>query len=191
MRRLGVLTAVVGLLVAASSVAAPHSAADRPAQTTTDFVFEPVVPTAVALPMDHPDMTPSPRVIAPPTPKPTPKPRPRPSPRPTLRPRPAPILVSRLGHSASGWASWYCSASAPICMHGYPPGSMVAAACGSLRAAMGPDWRGKIVKVVSGSASVAVRLVDWCGSTSKIIDLYFEPMSQLGGTGTLPVIVSW
>ncbi len=90
-----------------------------------------------------------------------------------------------------GTASWYCKAGVSICHHSYPPGSMVAAACLKLRKAMGSDWRGQKVVVKSGSTSVTVRLVDWCGSTSKLIDLYWEPMRRLGGSGTLPVVVSW
>jgi len=69
---------------------------------------------------------------------------------------------------------------------------MVAAACGKLRAAMGPHWRGQTVKVTRDHGGfVYVKLVDWCGSTTKLIDLYWEPMRRLGGTGVLPVTVSW
>jgi hypothetical protein len=75
---------------------------------------------------------------------------------------------------------------------------MVAAACGKLRAAMGPNWRGKMVTVkgphkteYAPEGRVTVRLVDWCGSKTKLIDLYWEPMRQLGGTGVLRVTVSW
>ena len=70
-------------------------------------------------------------------------------------------------------------------------GSMVAAACGKLRTAMGPNWRGKTVTVTNRGKTIAVRLVDWCGSKTKLIDLYWEPMRRLGGTGTLPVVVRW
>jgi hypothetical protein len=69
---------------------------------------------------------------------------------------------------------------------------MVAAACGKLRAAMGPDWRGKTVTVTAANgAIVRLVLVDWCGSRDKVIDLYWEPMHRLGGTGTLDVTVRW
>jgi hypothetical protein len=185
-RRLS-LVGPFGILLATTSLIHPlGSAADKPVQPRSDFTFKLIVPPQVN---DYPDMTPGLRVIVTPTPKA--KPSPRSTSRPTLRPRPTPIFATHSGRSATGWASWYCSVGQPVCVGGYPPGSMVAAACGSLRAAMGPDWRGKVVKVVSGPASVVVRLVDWCGSTSKLIDLYFEPMSQLGGTGVLPVTVSW
>jgi hypothetical protein len=80
-------------------------------------------------------------------------------------------------------------------MRGYPPGSMVAAACAKLRRAMGPNWRGKtvIVRRADSISSVEVKLVDWCGSTSKLIDLYAAPFSLLApnGAGTVQVTVRW
>ena len=94
-------------------------------------------------------------------------------------------------HSITGKASWYCRAGISICHHAYPPGSMVAAACRKLRIAMGPGWRGDTVTVSSGGRTVTVKLVDWCGSTTKLIDLYWEPMRRLGGTGVIPVTVRW
>jgi hypothetical protein len=95
------------------------------------------------------------------------------------------------GRSIKGKASWYCSVGIPICHYKYPPGSMVAAACYKLRQAMGPNWRGKTVRVTSSGRHVTVKLVDWCGSKDKLIDLYREPMRRLGGDGVLPVRVSW
>jgi hypothetical protein len=70
---------------------------------------------------------------------------------------------------------------------------MVAAACAPLRASIGPSWRGRTVIVTNRNTNrrVAVRLVDWCGSQTKTIDLYWEPMRRLGGTGVLPVTVRW
>ena len=68
---------------------------------------------------------------------------------------------------------------------------MGAAACSSLRAAMGPHWRGRRVVVSSRGQSVTVVLVDYCASRSKVIDLFWVPMSALGGTGVLPVTVRW
>ena len=122
---------------------------------------------------------------------------------PTLSPHPVPTSVAKVktslptpaaqgAHSVRGYASWYCSPAQPICMHGYPPGSMVAAACGKLRAAMGPNWRGRTVTVrAAHNRQVQVRVVDWCGSTTKLIDLYQAPMSLLGGTGVLFVVSRW
>ena len=68
---------------------------------------------------------------------------------------------------------------------------MVAAACGKLRSAMGPNWRGKTVTVSTKNRTVTVKLVDWCGSKDKTIDLYWAPMSKLGGSGVLSVTVRW
>lgn len=94
--------------------------------------------------------------------------------------------------SVRGLASWYCKAGVSVCHYRYPPGSMVAAACKKLRVAMGPGWRGRTVVVrASSGRQVTVKLVDWCGSATKTIDLYWEPMHRLGGTGVLRVKVSW
>jgi hypothetical protein len=69
---------------------------------------------------------------------------------------------------------------------------MVAAACTGLRAAMGEGWRGQNVTVTAGDGDqITVTLVDWCASTDKTIDLYWEPMRQLGGTGVLWVEIGW
>jgi len=100
-------------------------------------------------------------------------------------------LVVHPGNGVAGVASWYCKAGVSICAAGYPAGTMSAAACGKLRRAMGSHWRGKVVTVTHGSRTVTVRLIDWCGSTTKLIDLYWEPMRRLGGSGTLPVVVRW
>lgn len=97
---------------------------------------------------------------------------------------------SQNSSSVKGVASWYCKAGVSVCHYQYGPGSMVAAACGKLRAAL-PNWRGKTVTVSSGGRSVQVKLVDWCGHPSRVIDLYWEPMRRLGGTGLLNVRVSW
>lgn len=117
-------------------------------------------------------------------------------PGPLVRPKTEPIVPTTIqmaltGSSITGKASWYCKAGVSICHHSYPPGSMVAAACGKLRSAMGTHWRGRIVTVTSGNRSVIVKLVDFCASRDKLIDLYFEPMRRLGGTGVLNVRVSW
>jgi len=110
----------------------------------------------------------------------------------TLNPSSVKALV-RTSKSLRGKASWYCKAGVSVCHHSYPPGSMVAAACGKLRAAMGPHWRGRYVDVMNNQSGkrVVVKLVDWCGSKDKTIDLYWEPMRRLGGSGVLNVTVRW
>jgi hypothetical protein len=116
-----------------------------------------------------------------------------PKPKVEIKSKPVVPVTSR---SIRGKASWYCSVSKPICHYKYPPGSMVAAACGKLRRAMGGEagkyWRGKTVRVETSKTNfVYVKLVDWCGSKDKTIDLYWAPMSKLGGTGVLDVRISW
>lgn len=152
-----------------------------------------VKPVSTYVP-DQPDMSPRKAVrteLAPATPKP------KPSVKPKARSKPKPQVAKAwqrpsTRHRVSGKASWYCKAGVSVCHHRYPPGSMVAAACGKLRSAMGPNWRGRVVNVrASSGRQVTVKLVDWCGSRDKLIDLYWEPMRRLGGSGVLPVRVSW
>jgi hypothetical protein len=150
----------------------------------------PFIPFVVSMPTAAP--TEAPRASE--TPMPTPMPVDKPPARPVIRQVPHPSRAPRsvpTSHSIAGTASWYCSAAQPVCMHGYPPGSMVAAACSRLRSAMGPGWRGRTVTVTANGRLIKVKLVDWCGSTDKVIDLYREPMRRLGGSGVLSVTVRW
>ena len=115
-----------------------------------------------------------------------------PAPKVIVKPKVIAYTRPSTKHSVRGRASWYCKAGVSVCHHSYPPGSMVAAACGKLRASIGTHWRGKVVTVTNASGkTISVKLVDWCGSTDKLIDLYWEPMRRLGGTGVLPVTVRW
>lgn len=148
----------------------------------------PVEVAATTLPLVRIGTDEAPRISTP-TPTPTPRATPRPRPRATPRATPRPFVAS--GSSVKGKASWYCKAGVSVCHYAHPPGSMVAAACTALREAMGPGWRGQFVLVRSGGRSIVVQLVDWCASTDKLIDLYWEPMRRLGGTGVLPVTVRW
>lgn len=121
-------------------------------------------------------------------PKPVVKPKPAPKPKPVVNPKPV------THHKLVGKASWYCKAGVSACMKGYPAGSMVAAACAPLRAAMGPNWRGRAVTVSANGRSVTVVLRDWCGSTTKTIDLYAAPFSKLAPTSTgviRDVVIRW
>lgn len=151
-------------------------------------------------PYEAPGVSFTPFVAPTSTPKPTQTPRPSPRPERTQKPErrstPKPEVSKpsgRAGNSISGKASWYCKAGVSICHYAYPPGSMVAAACGKLRRAMGRGWRGEVVRVTRRDTgrSVTVTLVDWCGSETKLIDLYWKPMNLLGGTGVLRVTVRW
>jgi len=189
------------VLLAAMTVGAslhPDPLLGEPSATYHPISEEMLRPIEVASPtpafVDHPEALV--RRTAAPSASPSPKPTARPTPKPTAKPRATARPVAqpkppRTTRSLRGLASWYCKAGVSPCHYRYPPGSMVAAACGKLRAAMGPNWRGRIVTVSSGGRQVTVRLVDWCGSKTKTIDLYWEPMRRLGGTGVLPVIIRW
>ena len=195
------LIAVAICTLISLSISSPSSSGKQADPPRTNWTFRPL-PLAIpyrAVQADEwspPSTTPKPRLILRETlssmPRETMPPRPR-------QPQQAPVVVAktsdvpskRSGQSVSGIASWYCKAGVSVCHHSYPPGSMVAAACGKLRAAMSPSWRGQTVTVSGGGNQVTVKLVDWCGSSTKLIDLYWEPMSRLGGTGVLPVTVRW
>ena len=123
-------------------------------------------------------------------------------PQPSL-PAPRPIVkdvglpASRTGHSISGRASWYCNSDDPsvpysVCHNAYPDGpgfDAYAAAGPALRAAIGPDWRGRIVYV----DGIRVKLIDWCkctgGSTGveKLLDLYYDVFARVDSA----VVVRW
>lgn len=73
-----------------------------------------------------------------------------------------------------GTATWYCGAGSP-CTRGYPAGGLYAAAGSELRA-----WRGRLVRVRSGTRSVVVRIIDVCACPGvRIIDLYRAAFQQL------------
>lgn len=179
------------LSVALALIVAPIVAGEQPSQVlpVPNEEFREIL---YETPRPPPPPIPETRGVEPP---PSPRPavvQPQPLPQVVGRPLPTPPPPVRTGRSLRGWASWYCSRERPICHYAYPPGSMVAAACGKLRRAMGPKWRGQYVTVSrSKTRFVVVRLVDSCASPTKTIDLYREPMRRLGGTGVLRVTVSW
>lgn len=119
---------------------------------------------------------------------------------PPLKPN-LPSLPRAIGRSLRGLATWYCLPSWPsACMYVHPdPAGMYAAAGPSLRAAIGPRWRNKLVKVVANGRSVWVRLADWCLCTGSgaSIDLYSGPFAYLSGRspsspgGGLSVTITW
>jgi hypothetical protein len=95
-------------------------------------------------------------------------------------PKPPPVTT----HSVTGLASWYCRAGSSPCTYGYPDGSgfnAYAAAGPALRAAIGPDWRGRIITV----DGVRVKLIDWCQCYrgephEKLLDLYYDVYKRTG-----------
>lgn len=190
-----VIAAAAGLgLITALCIAEPSES--QPAPMTFTLVEEvatvplPRRTPIVGLLEDERQPLQVPDVAVMPTPTPSTKPRPKPTSKP--KPRSTPVARST-SHSLAGRASWYCRAGVSICHYAYPPGSMVAAACAPLRAAMGPRWRGQTVVVINRNTGgrVVVKLVDYCASRDKAIDLYWEPMRRLGGSGVLPVTVRW
>lgn len=112
---------------------------------------------------------------------------------------PTPVVVAASTGSLHGKASWYCNYDDPnyqrsVCHYKYPDVAgpdMYAAACGKLRRAMGSHWRGQYVNVTGNGRTITVRLIDWCGSEDKTIDLYRDSMDGLHGGGVVDVIVSW
>jgi hypothetical protein len=118
--------------------------------------------------------------------------------KPTPKPKPAkqPAVYSGAGTSRvlKGRASWYCNndgsrAQISACHYQYPDTgayNAYAAAGPRLRAAIGPNWRGKVV-LVDG---LRVKLVDWCQcyqgqSHEKVIDLYYDVFLRAGGSVTI------
>lgn len=142
--------------------------------------------------------TPPSAVVVTPAPIPTVVPTPSPTQKPRSTPKPQ-------GRSVSGKASWYCNYDTSryrrsACHRSYPDlvrsEQLYAAACQSLRQAMGASWRGKFVTATNASGvSVRVQLIDYCASTTKVIDLYYDAMDVLVGNpgvaGTAPVTVRW
>jgi hypothetical protein len=165
------------------------ASATIPASTSADRPFVPsAIPAADFAPVRPPEGRPN-RGAAPtsgsPGVGPLRRPRARvatvrvaPTPRPTPRARPA--ATPRLSRAISGVATWYCLPGVSPCMAAHPSGGMFAAAGPALRAAIGPAWRGTIVRVDSGAASLRVQLVDWCLCTGgHLIDLYSDAMRQI------------
>jgi hypothetical protein len=107
--------------------------------------------------------------------------------RPIATPPPEPALEAAAKPTANaitGLASWYCRAGVSPCTYGYPDGSgfdAYAAAGPGLRAAIGPDWRGRIISV----DGIKVKLIDWCQCYKgepheKLLDLYYDVYRRTG-----------
>jgi len=92
-------------------------------------------------------------------------------------------------HRLSGYASYYCRAGSSPCTSGYPDVSGVqayAAAGPRLRAALGSDWRGRVVTV----DGIKVKLIDWCQCykgepNEKLLDLYYDVFARTGSAVTI------
>lgn len=156
-----------------------------PAPTSPAAVGE---DTTIADPGDAPTATRAPRkqpaVKAGVFVKPTPKPK-----------QPTVYSAGGTSHVLKGRASWYCNndgsrAQISACHYQYPDTgayNAYAAAGPKLRAALGPNWRGKVV-LVDG---LRVKLVDWCqcyggqSGVEKVIDLYYDVYLRAGGSVTI------
>ena len=114
-----------------------------------------------------------------------------------VKPTPKPKVYSTAGtsHVLKGRASWYCNndgsrAQISSCHYQYPDTgayNAYAAAGPKLRAALGANWRGKVV-LVDG---LRVKLVDWCqchggqSGVEKLIDLYYDVYARAGSSVTI------
>jgi hypothetical protein len=114
-----------------------------------------------------------------------------------VKPAPKPKVYSAAGtsHVLRGRASWYCNKDASraqlsACHYQYPDTgayNAYAAAGPKLRAALGANWRGKVV-LVDG---LRVKLVDWCechggeSGVEKLIDLYYDVYLRTGSSVTI------
>lgn len=188
-----VVSAFLAIVIAATAVvgAEPSHLAPIP-----DSAFTPVTlpgPSAYPLaPARDPDLTQvrDPWVAAPPADRPQPS---LPNANPVVIPKPTPTpkaaATSSTSHRISGAASWYCRAGISPCTSGYADGSGFsgyAAAGPRLRAAIGPDWRGKVV-LVDG---IRVKLIDWCQCyagepNEKLLDLYYDVFARTGSSVTI------
>ncbi len=105
-------------------------------------------------------------------------------------PEPDPVLApakqssKQSTRSISGRASWYCRAGVSPCTYGHPDGpgfDAYAAAGPGLRAAIGSDWRGRVITV----DGIKVKLIDWCQCYQgepheKLLDLYYDVYKRTG-----------
>ena len=186
------LRVVASLVVGATLVIAATAAAGlepSPVQSIPESAFGPVVlDRAAPAPPAEPASKPNLRPLADPLPPALLAERPQPS-----LPNPKAIALTvgpRTAHSISGLASWYCRAGSSICTASHPDvrGFDAYAAAGPrLRAALGADWRGRIVYV----DGIRVKLIDWCkctgGSTGveKLLDLYYDVFARTGSKVTI------
>lgn len=184
--------AILSLILSATAAAVQPS---QPEPIPSEL-FVPILPTFTSEPTSAARTGPSAVLIDPRAILPSSNPPERPAtgqPAPRTRVQPKVVLT---GDSIVGKASWYCKAGVSVCHYRYPDdggADLYAAACGKLRRAMGSGWRNDVVRVraLESGRSVTVKLVDWCGSEDKTIDLYWDAMKALGGTGVLRVEVSW
>jgi hypothetical protein len=202
---MALVVALVALLAATASAAAEPPTSTRPPAGP----FAPVTLDVAAIPVDRRIADPAAAATQSPTtyleageaPVPTLAPRPQREARMgvTVKPTPKPDIAGFAGGTAGGsvggdgslrgLASWYCRAGSSPCHYQYPDTGgfdAYAAAGPRLRAAIGGNWRGRIVSV----NGIRVKLVDWCQCYKgqrheKVIDLYYDVFRRAGGTVTI------
>jgi len=172
-----VLLIVVGLASPARRVAGLETEAWRPLPSIAFSPFPRPVGIAPRQPVHGRPVTPTVR----------------PDVRATPTPRPVSGRISGAQH-LFGQASWYCLPGVSSCMARHPTGGPYAAAGPALRAALGPGWRNRRVRICAGGHCVSVILADWCRcSANRVIDLYSDMFDRLAplGAGVLKVEVLW
>ena len=106
---------------------------------------------------------------------------------PSLAPasRPALGVAASVTGELTGTASWFSSPAD------------VSAAGPALRAAIGPGWRGTVVRVCAGMRCVRTVLGDWCGcvvgGSERVVDLDWRSFAALAplSAGLVKVEVTW
>lgn len=201
-RRLDVLILVVLAFVVLEPAAAPRGAPQLTAGLPGDLSRASVGASAEAflgapLPSPHGGVSTTLQGAARTPSDPSPSGAPTPSPRAkavTRLRKPQPVGSIPTGGSAvRGIATWFCLPGRSACTVGYDPSCTCGAAGPALRVG---EWRGRVVTVTAGRASVRVRLVDWCScGGGRVIDLFGYVFGQLApgglGQGTLDVAVTW
>jgi len=188
-RRLRAAASFVASAFFAIAAAATIGAEPSEPRTISNAAFGPVsllpaASAAASIDVPAPVQTPDLGVILDPWAAPTGAPRAQPS-LPAIKPASVPITTHRI----SGGASWYCRAGSSPCTSTHPDGSgfdAYGAAGPRLRAAIGSDWRGRVVYV----DGIRVKLIDWCQchqgeSNEKLIDLYYDVFARTGGSVTI------
>jgi hypothetical protein len=194
--------AIAGVGASGAERSAPSSIPDS-AFGSVELLAAPSAPAGLAGPAATPDLSVvhDPWVASPPPQRAQPAlPGTKPVSVPVATPKPPKVTgnasssgtaSSSSSHRISGFASYYCRAGSSPCTTGYPDGSgfnAYAAAGPRLRAALGSNWRGRIVDV----DGIRVKLIDWCQcykgeSNEKLLDLYYDVFARTGS----PVTIRW
>jgi len=165
----------VALVLALGAGIAPPTASRVTSEPRNDYAFRSILTTQPALAAG----TPRPSAIGGvPADATMTMPVSRPPIRQTMK---SEVLSARQGPSLSGQATWYR----------WRVGE--AAAGPALRKALGPNWRGRWVRVCAGDACVRVQLTDWCACQpmTRLVDLDGRSFARLASLsrGVVAVVV--